>query len=69
LPEEGEAQLETSLARHPALAPDAPALDAVPGIDPAWRAGPGALRITPESWDTHGGIDGFFIAALRKMQG
>jgi 16S rRNA (cytosine967-C5)-methyltransferase len=64
LPEEGERQLEAALARHPGLAPDPEALAALPGLEPEWDAGPGALRITPETWDARGGLDGFFIAAL-----
>ena len=64
LPEEGERQFEAALARHPGLAPDPEALAALPGLEPEWDAGPGALRITPETWDARGGLDGFFIAAL-----
>ena len=60
LPEEGEAQIDAALARHPglALAP----LDA-PGIEAAWRV-PQGLRIRPDHWADRGGLDGFFIAAL-----
>ena len=64
LPEEGERLLEAALARHPGLAPDPEAIAALPGLEPEWDAGPGALRITPETWDARGGLDGFFIAAL-----
>jgi 16S rRNA (cytosine967-C5)-methyltransferase len=63
LPEEGEAQVAAALARHPGLAPDPAALD-LPGIDPAWRA-PDGLRLRPDQWAETGGLDGFFIAALR----
>jgi len=66
LPEEGEAQVVAALARHPDLAADAEAVAALPGLDPNWHAGPGALRITPETWAARGGIDGFHIAALRR---
>jgi len=63
LPEEGEAQVEAALARHPGLAIDTDAL-AVPFIDPAW-IGPMGLRLRPDLWADRGGIDGFFIACLR----
>ena len=64
LPEEGEAQIGAVLQRHSHLAPDAGAL-AVPGVDPGWRV-PGGLRLRPDYWPDLGGMDGFFIAALRK---
>ncbi len=63
LPEEGEAQVAAALARHPGLSLDPSALD-LPGIDPAWR-GPEGLRLRPDLWAETGGIDGFFVAALR----
>jgi 16S rRNA (cytosine967-C5)-methyltransferase len=62
LPEEGEAQVEAALARHPGLALDR-AAHAVPGIDPAW-IGPHGLRLRPDYWAEAGGMDGFFIACL-----
>jgi 16S rRNA (cytosine967-C5)-methyltransferase len=68
LPEEGEARAEAALSRHPSLRPDAGALGGLEGLDPAWHAGPGALRLTPESWSERGGIDGFFIAAFVNVQ-
>ena len=66
LPEEGEAQLARLLARHADLAADHAALAALAGIGEEWKAAPGALRTTPEMWPERGGLDGFFIAALRK---
>ncbi|SDK54139.1 RsmB/NOP family class I SAM-dependent RNA methyltransferase [Aliiruegeria lutimaris] len=66
LPEEGEKQLEAMLERHPVLSPDQAAIDALAGFEPDWQAAPGALRTTPEMWPERGGLDGFFIAALRK---
>jgi len=63
LPEEGEAQVEAALGRHPGLTLDTSAL-AQPGVDPAW-IGPMGLRLTPDLWADRGGIDGFFIACLR----
>jgi len=64
LPEEGERQIAAALERLPALAPDPAALEGVPGLEEVWSAGPGALRITPETWEARGGLDGFYIAAL-----
>jgi len=65
LPEEGEGLLAGALARHGDLAPDPAALD-LPGVEPGWRAPGGGLRTRPDFWAGRGGIDGFFIAALRK---
>ncbi|OSP55087.1 16S rRNA methyltransferase [Pseudoruegeria sp. SK021] len=66
LPDEGEAQITAALARHPDLTLDDAAL-AAEWIDPAWRA-PNGLRIRPDHWADTGGIDGFFISALRKSR-
>ncbi len=65
LPDEGEAQVEAALERHPDLRPDPDAL-ALPGVDPAWRDGTG-LRLRPDFWAETGGMDGFYIASLRKV--
>ena len=64
LPEEGEAQVASALERHAGLALDPAAFD-LPGIAPEWRIEQG-LRLRPDHWPELGGIDGFFIAALRK---
>jgi 16S rRNA (cytosine967-C5)-methyltransferase len=63
LPEEGEAQVDAALLRHPGLAVDLPAL-LRPGIDPAW-IGPWGLRLRPDFRAETGGMDGFFIACLK----
>ena len=63
LPEEGEDQLARALELHPGLRADPGAL-AVPGVAPEWHAG-GGLRLRPDFWPGRGGIDGFFIAAMR----
>jgi 16S rRNA (cytosine967-C5)-methyltransferase len=63
LPEEGEAQIEAALARHPAIAPRAPE---APWIEPQWRTAHGALRLRPDFWAERGGMDGFYIACLVK---
>ncbi|OWJ89813.1 RsmB/NOP family class I SAM-dependent RNA methyltransferase, partial [Paracoccus yeei] len=63
LPAEGEDQLAAALARHPGVAAE-PA--SAPGVDPAWRTAQGGLRLRPDLWPERGGMDGFFIARLRK---
>jgi 16S rRNA (cytosine967-C5)-methyltransferase len=63
LSEEGEAQVEAALARHPGLATEPPALS-LPGVDPAWIE-PQGLRLRPDFWTERGGMDGFFIACLK----
>jgi len=63
LPDEGECQVEAALARHPDLAADSAAL-ALPGIAPEWLGPEGGLRLRPDYWPEHGGMDGFYIAAL-----
>jgi 16S rRNA (cytosine967-C5)-methyltransferase len=63
LPDEGEVQVEEALARHPGLQ----VLPAdVPGLEPAWRSEDGGLRLRPDYWADRGGMDGFYIASLRK---
>ncbi len=63
LPEEGEGQLAAALERHPDLALSAHLLD---GVDPAWAAPGGGLRLRPDYWADRGGIDGFFTALVQK---
>lgn len=63
LPDEGEAQLDAAMLRHPDLQVIPPNL---PGIDPAWITAKGALRLRPDYWAEMGGMDGFFMVALRK---
>ena len=65
LPEEGEGLLAGALARHPCLSVDAEALD-LPGVEPTWHAPAGGLRLRPDFWPDLGGMDGFFVAALRR---
>ena len=66
LPEEGEAQIAAALESGVPLQPDAGPIDVLPGLEPDWVVGPGALRLTPEMWDEIGGLDGFYMAALRR---
>ena len=63
LPDEGEAQLAAALVRHQGLVVE-PVLPA--GADPEWQTPDGGLRLRPDHWAGRGGIDGFFIARLRK---
>lgn len=66
LPEEGEAQIEAALARHPDLSLD-PVPLAADWIDARWRQ-PLGLRLRPDHWTEIGGLDGFFIATLRRAE-
>ncbi len=65
LPDEGEVQVEEALERHKGLQTDREAL-AIPGIDPAWVTQEGGLRLRPDYWPDLGGMDGFYIACLRR---
>ena len=64
LPDEGERQITAALARHADLTIDRDAL-ALPGISPDWISAEGGLRLRPDFWPDLGGMDGFYIAALR----
>ena len=63
LPEEGEAQLAAALLRHPGLTLNTARPE---GVDPAWAAPEGGLRLRPDYWADRGGIDGFFTAMVQK---
>jgi 16S rRNA (cytosine967-C5)-methyltransferase len=63
LPDEGEVQVEDALTRHADITVEQPA---VPGIDPAWITDEGGLRLRPDYWADLGGMDGFYMAVLRK---
>lgn len=58
LPEEGERQAEAALARHPGL-------EIVPAAG-EFATPQGFLRTRPDMWAARGGIDGFFVACLRR---
>lgn len=64
---EGERQVEAFLKRHRDLArlPVEPA--ELPGIEEA-RTGHGDVRTLPSQWPERRGMDGFFIARLRRNQ-
>ena len=63
--DEGEEQLRDAVGRHPDLLIDRDALTQ-PGIDPDWVGEEGGLRLRPDFWADNGGMDGFYIAAMRK---
>jgi 16S rRNA (cytosine967-C5)-methyltransferase len=65
LPDEWECQVEAALARHEGLVADRDAL-ALPGVAPAWITEEGGLRLRPDYWPERGGMDGFYMACLRR---
>ncbi|MFC4667343.1 RsmB/NOP family class I SAM-dependent RNA methyltransferase [Seohaeicola nanhaiensis] len=65
LPDEGEVQVDQALAAHPDMRADRTALGR-PGIHPQWLTEEGGLRLRPDYWPERGGMDGFYIACLRK---
>jgi 16S rRNA (cytosine967-C5)-methyltransferase len=65
LPEEGEAQIEVALARHPHIFVDA----AGPEWAAPWRDAQGGLRLRPDGWPELGGLDGFYICRLEVAPG
>ena len=66
LPDEGEVQVEDALARHKDMQIDTEALR-IPGVDAEWITPEGGLRLRPDYWPEHGGMDGFFIGVLHKL--
>ena len=38
----------------------------VPGVESSWVTEEGGLRLRPDFWADRGGMDGFYIACLRK---
>ena len=64
LPEEGEGQLASALERHPTLTVERPDL---PGVAKDWWTPAGGLRLRPDYWSDKGGMDGFFMARLRRI--
>lgn len=63
LPDEGECQIDDALERNPGL-------KVVPlesdWIAPDWRSLEGGLRLRPDFWPDLGGMDGFYMACLRR---
>ena len=65
LPDEGEVQVEEALQRHSDMSVVRDAV-MLPGIDSGWVSEEGGLRLRPDYWSDKGGMDGFYIAHLRK---
>ncbi|MDW3224078.1 MAG: transcription antitermination factor NusB [Paracoccaceae bacterium] len=65
LPDEGEVQVDEALLRHSDMQVDEAALD-LPGLNANWRTVEGGLRLRPDFWSERGGMDGFYMACLRK---
>ncbi|WP_164660824.1 RsmB/NOP family class I SAM-dependent RNA methyltransferase [Tropicibacter sp. Alg240-R139] len=65
LPDEGEVQVEEALDMFPDMTVDRDALDR-PGIETDWHTDEGGLRLRPDYWADRGGMDGFYVACLRK---
>lgn len=64
LPVEGEFQIKAALKRHAALS-IIPTDPTTIGGDAAWASEEGGLRLWPSYWADKGGMDGFYMAALR----
>ena len=67
LPDEGEVQIDEALERHNDMSVDTGALD-LPGVEAEWITSEGGLRLRPDYWADKGGMDGFYIACLRKSR-
>ena len=65
LPDEGECQIEDALEMFPDMSVDRDVLPPLE-IDPAWITEEGGLRLRPDYWPQQGGMDGFYMALLRK---
>lgn len=65
LPDEGEVQIQDALVRHSDMSVDRNALS-LEGVDSEWVSEEGGLRLRPDYWSDTGGMDGFYMALLRK---
>lgn len=63
IPDEGECQVDEALLRHPDLCVLRPEAS---WIDEGWRSSEGGLRLRPDFWADRGGMDGFYMAVLRR---
>ncbi len=63
LPDEGEVQIEEALTRHADMQAVRPSLQS---LEPAWIDDLNGLRLRPDYWPKDGGMDGFYVAVLRK---
>lgn len=67
LPEEGEQQIERALARHPELTRLPIDVSEIAGLPVVNKDGD--IRCLPHMMKADGGIDGFFVARLKKADG
>ncbi|MFW2542431.1 RsmB/NOP family class I SAM-dependent RNA methyltransferase [Primorskyibacter sp. 2E107] len=63
IPDEGECQIDEALKRHTGLTVEPPE---AAWIEEPWRSDEGGLRLRPDFWADRGGMDGFYMARLRK---
>jgi 16S rRNA (cytosine967-C5)-methyltransferase len=63
LPDEGECHVDEALAKHPGLEVIQPEAE---WIEERWRSEDGGLRLRPDYWPQRGGMDGFYMAVLRR---
>lgn len=66
LPQEGEEQITALLARNSNITIDQEAFD-LPGIETGWKTSEGGLRLRPDYWPDLGGMDGFYMACLKRL--
>lgn len=65
LPNEGENQVKAAIKRHDDLSVVVIEPQTI-GADAEWASPEGGLRIRPDFWAERGGIDGFYMALLKK---
>ncbi|WP_370268167.1 RsmB/NOP family class I SAM-dependent RNA methyltransferase [Nioella sp.] len=65
LPNEGENQVKAALKRHADLS-ILPIDPTAYGGEPHWASPEGGLRLRPDFWADRGGIDGFYMALLKR---
>ncbi|WP_374015417.1 RsmB/NOP family class I SAM-dependent RNA methyltransferase [Phaeobacter sp. A36a-5a] len=65
LPDEGECQVEDALEMFPDMSVGT-RLQQLDGIAADWITEEGGLRLRPDYWPELGGMDGFYMAELRK---
>ena len=63
---EGEAQLAAALERHPDLSACPLPEDVAQSLPEGWAQDNGAIRTRPDHWADLGGVDGFYMVALRR---
>ncbi len=64
-PQEGEDQVSQALTRHEGLYVDRN-IAHLPGVEEGWRSDEGGLRLRPDYWPELGGMDGFYMAVLKR---